>query len=172
MEGERQHHKAKPDTRKMHRAHPTHPFSVYSATERLKRFAPPCTKSCTRGCRCQHKQSPGRHVHAGFLRGEFHKVSGDYRIYWEFRKLSKETIIQYVLIQNIILIRIIPNTSGVFNCPTLLPTHAGTRGAPVLRWQNHRPVRECGDRPTDFCTSTVPQNPSAVRLHWKAGYCT
>ena len=59
----------------MHRAAPEHLLSVFSAIERLTRFAPPCTKSCTRGCRCQHKALDD--VHAGFLRGEFHK--GDYR---------------------------------------------------------------------------------------------
>ena len=153
----------------MHRAPPEHPFSVYSAIERLKRFAPPCTKSCTRGCRCQHKALDD--VHAGFLRGEFHKVSGDYRIYWEFRKLSKETIIQYVLIQNIILIRIIPNTSdlrGYSIVQPVLPTHAGTRGG--RRYSAGRITALCGSAAIDRPTSARPQCPktlAAVRLHWK-----
>ena len=46
---------AKPTGGWMHRAAPEHLLSVFSAIERLTRFAPPCTKSCTRGCLCQHK---------------------------------------------------------------------------------------------------------------------
>ena len=68
-------------TRQMHRAHPEHPFSVYSATERLKRFAPPCTKFCARGYLCQHKALDV--VRAGFLRGAFHKDG------WRFSSSGK-----------------------------------------------------------------------------------
>ena len=46
-----------------------HFFSVFSAVDKLKQYAPACA-TCTSGCFCKHEALD--HVHARFLDGNFH----------------------------------------------------------------------------------------------------